>query len=90
VPYRITACVVWIAASVIPALLIAAGDIAITTTVANLERDYPIETRVLDNGFEQVAEAEPQRIFVVCTTWARLTECRAVDLFLRSVPGTSN
>jgi len=81
---------VWIAASVIPALLIAAGDIAITTTVANLEHEYPIETRVLDNGFEQVAEAEPQRIFVVCTTRARVTECRAIDLSLRAAANTSN
>jgi hypothetical protein len=85
VPYRITEWFVWIAASVIPALLIAAAEGVIASTP-----EERIETRVLDSGFEPVLGAQPQRFFVVCTTRAGITTCMALDLSPRAAPNTSN
>lgn len=65
----------WIAASVIPALLIAAAEGVVASTP-----EEPIETHVLDSGFEPVFDAQPQRLFVVCTTLAGVTTCKAFDL----------
>jgi hypothetical protein len=76
---------VWIAASVIPALLVAAAGGVIASTP-----EEPIVTRVLDPGFEQVADAEPQRIFIVCTTRAGTTTCMAVDLAPHEAENSSN
>ena len=84
-PYRITACIVWIAASAIPVLLVAAANEVIASTP-----EEPIETRVLDLDYQQVLGTDPQKVFVVCTTRAGATTCLAIDLSLRAVPGTSN
>jgi hypothetical protein len=85
VPDRITECFVWIAASVIPALLIVAAGGVIASTP-----EERIETRVLDSDYQQVLGTESQRIFVVCTTRAGVTTCMAFDLSLRAAANTSN
>jgi hypothetical protein len=85
VPYRITECFVWIAASVIPVLLIVAAEGVIASTP-----EERIETRVLDSDYQQVLGTESQRIFVVCTTRAGVTTCMAFDLSLRAAANTSN
>lgn len=59
--------------------MIAAAGVAIASTAEEL-----IETRVLDSGFEPVLGAQPQRFFVVCTTRAGVTACKAFDLSARS------
>ena len=75
----------WIAASVIPALLIAAAEGAIASTP-----EERIETRVLDSDYQQVLGTASQRVFVVCTTRAGITTCMAFDLSLRAAANTSN
>jgi hypothetical protein len=79
-PYRFTEGLTFIVASAIPALMITAAGMGIASTTADVNPEERIETRVLGSGYEPVFDAEPQKVYVVCTTRAGLTTCNAFDL----------